>query len=123
MNIASLELLLQSGKYRIRREVDVEPVKGSTLFFRHGFDVESVLHEGRRVTGSHTKNVIRINVMDAWRYAKIAREGESKCYRVVRGFKKSIRSMLLTRSFCSSPDRVTVKFTVTPAAPRFQIAS
>lgn len=43
--------------------VDVSPVKGSALFFRHGFGPDSVLHEGCRVTGSIPKYVARINVM------------------------------------------------------------
>ena len=34
---------------------DVEPIKGSALFFRHGYEAESVMHEGRRVTGSIPK--------------------------------------------------------------------
>ena len=43
--------------------VDVMPVKGSALFFRHGFGPESVVHEGCRVTGDVSKYVARINVM------------------------------------------------------------
>jgi hypothetical protein len=43
--------------------VDVEPVKGAALFFRHGFGADSVVHEGCRVTGSVSKYVARINVM------------------------------------------------------------
>ena len=43
--------------------VDVAPVKGSALFFRHGFGRDSVVHEGRRVTGAVPKYVARINVM------------------------------------------------------------
>ena len=45
--------------------VDVMPSKGSALFFRHGFNLESVLHEGCRVTGGAAKYVARINVMYA----------------------------------------------------------
>jgi 2OG-Fe(II) oxygenase superfamily len=45
------------------RRVDVEPLKGSALFFRHGFGPDSVVHEGCRVTGSVSKYVARINVM------------------------------------------------------------
>jgi len=45
------------------RHVDVEPVKGSALFFRHGFGFSSVVHEGSRVTGDMPKYVARINVM------------------------------------------------------------
>lgn len=42
---------------------DVQPLKGSALFFRHGFGADSVVHEGCRVTGSVSKYVARINVM------------------------------------------------------------
>ena len=42
---------------------DVKPLKGSALFFRHGFGPNSVVHEGCRVTGSVSKYVARINVM------------------------------------------------------------
>ena len=42
---------------------DVQPLKGSALFFRHGFGADSVLHEGCRVTGTVSKYVARINVM------------------------------------------------------------
>ena len=45
--------------------VDVTPSKGSALFFRHGFDMQSVMHEGCRVTGDAAKYVARINVMYA----------------------------------------------------------
>jgi hypothetical protein len=45
------------------RQVDVEPVKGSALFFRHGFGFSSVVHEGCRVTGDMPKYVARITVM------------------------------------------------------------
>ena len=45
--------------------VDVSPVKGSALFFRHGFGLGSVLHEGRQVSGGVPKYVARINVMYA----------------------------------------------------------
>ncbi len=45
------------------RFVDVSPVKGSALFFRHGFGPASVVHEGCRVTGAVSKYVARINVM------------------------------------------------------------
>ena len=44
-------------------QVDVAPVKGAALFFRHGFDFDSVVHEGCRVMGSVSKYVARINVM------------------------------------------------------------
>ena len=45
--------------------VDVTPSKGSALFFRHGFDMQSVMHEGCRVTGDAPKYVARVNVMYA----------------------------------------------------------
>ena len=45
--------------------VDVTPSKGSALFFRHGFDMKSVMHEGCRVTGDAAKYVARVNVMYA----------------------------------------------------------
>ena len=51
-------LFAQHGEW-----VDVVPVKGSALFFRHGFGADSVLHEGCRVLGSMSKYVARINVM------------------------------------------------------------
>lgn len=44
-------------------QTDVLPVKGSALFFRHGFDSDSVVHEGCRVSGNVSKYVARINVM------------------------------------------------------------
>ena len=43
--------------------VDVAPVKWSALFSRRGFSVESVIHEGCRVTGDVSKYVARIIVM------------------------------------------------------------
>lgn len=43
--------------------VDVVPVKGSALFFRHGFGTDSVMHQGCRVSGHVSKYVARINVM------------------------------------------------------------
>ncbi|MEY2776698.1 MAG: hypothetical protein RLY30_796 [Pseudomonadota bacterium] len=44
--------------------VDVNPVAGDALFFRHGFSVDSVQHEGLAVrTG--VKHLARINVMYA----------------------------------------------------------
>jgi hypothetical protein len=58
---------VQGGSTRLfsrdGRFVDVEPVKGSALFFRHGFGLDSVVHEGRRVLGQVAKYVARINVM------------------------------------------------------------
>ena len=43
--------------------IDVEPRKGSALFFRHGFGPQSVRHIGCRVSGEVSKYVARINVM------------------------------------------------------------
>ena len=43
--------------------VEVSPRKGSALFFRHGFEADSVVHEGCRVTSTVSKYVARINVM------------------------------------------------------------
>jgi hypothetical protein len=58
---------VQGGDTRLFRPdggyVDVSPVKGSALFFRHGFGPGSVLHEGRQVRGAVSKYVARINVM------------------------------------------------------------
>lgn len=58
---------VQGGSTRLfsrdGRWVDVSPVKGSALFFRHGFGLDSVVHEGCRVTGKIPKYVARINVM------------------------------------------------------------
>ena len=58
---------VQGGSTRLFRRdgvvVDVQPVKGAALFFRHGFGEDSVVHEGCRVTGSVSKYVARINVM------------------------------------------------------------
>lgn len=42
---------------------DVMPVKGSALFFRHGFGLDSVVHAGLPVQGPVPKYVARINVM------------------------------------------------------------
>ncbi|CAM8631500.1 Oxoglutarate/iron-dependent dioxygenase [Burkholderiales bacterium] len=42
--------------------VDVNPVAGDALFFRHGFNMDSVQHEGLPVQ-SGTKHLARINVM------------------------------------------------------------
>ena len=42
---------------------DVVPAKGSALFFRHGFGLESVVHVGMPVSGRVPKYVARINVM------------------------------------------------------------
>lgn len=43
--------------------IDVEPVKGSALFFRHGRGKDSVYHMGTMVYGDQPKYVARINVM------------------------------------------------------------
>ena len=58
MKGGSTRLFRRDGRW-----VDVAPVKGSALFFRHGFGLESVVHEGCRVTGDVSKYVARINVM------------------------------------------------------------
>lgn len=58
---------VQGGNTRLFRPdgsaVDVQPRKGSALFFRHGFGPHSVRHIGCRVTGDVSKYVARINVM------------------------------------------------------------
>lgn len=58
---------VQGGNTRLFRPdgtwVDVSPRKGSALFFRHGFGVDSVRHMGCQVTGPVSKYVARINVM------------------------------------------------------------
>ena len=58
---------VQGGSTRLfcgdGRWVDVVPVKGSALFFQHGFGPQSVVHEGCRVSGGVSKYVARINVM------------------------------------------------------------
>jgi hypothetical protein len=43
--------------------VDCTPSKGAALFFRHGFNDDSVMHEGRTVKGDVPKYVARINVL------------------------------------------------------------
>lgn len=43
--------------------VDVPPVKGGALFFRHGFGPDSVMHMGKQVTGETPKYVLRLNVL------------------------------------------------------------
>lgn len=45
------------------RAVDITPSKGSALFFRHGFGLDSVVHVGLPVHGPVPKYVARINVM------------------------------------------------------------
>jgi|GEM_PF-289164 len=58
---------VEGGNTRLFRpdssSVDVEPRKGSALFFRHGFGPHSVRHIGCRVSGQVSKYVARINVM------------------------------------------------------------
>ncbi len=58
---------VQGGYTRLYRpdgsSYDVRPVKGSALFFRHGFGLQSVLHVGCPVHGPVPKYVARINVM------------------------------------------------------------
>lgn len=58
---------VQGGNTRLYRRdgtyVDVTPAKGSALFFRHGFGLESVVHVGMPVSGNVAKYVARINVM------------------------------------------------------------
>lgn len=58
---------VQGGNTRLFKPdgnwVDVSPVKGSALFFRHGFGPDSVRHIGCVVQGSVSKYVARINVM------------------------------------------------------------
>ena len=60
---------VQGGYTRLYRpdgsHQDVRPVKGSALFFRHGFGAHSVLHVGCPVHGPVPKYVARINVMYA----------------------------------------------------------
>lgn len=60
---------VQGGNTRLYRRdgtfVDVTPAKGSALFFRHGFGMESVVHVGMPVSGDVPKYVARINVMYA----------------------------------------------------------
>lgn len=51
-------LLAKDGSWH-----DVVPIKGSALFFRHGFGPDSVIHIGDRVHGPSPKYVARINVL------------------------------------------------------------
>ena len=46
-----------------RGPTDVQPAKGAALFFRHGFDDDSVVHMGTQVTGHVPKYVVRLNVL------------------------------------------------------------
>ena len=46
-----------------RTTIDIEPKKGSALFFRHGHGPGSVIHEGLGVIGKTPKYVARINVL------------------------------------------------------------
>lgn len=43
--------------------MDVVPVKGSALFFRHGFGPSSVVHMGTQVGGPTPKHICRLNVL------------------------------------------------------------
>lgn len=58
---------VQGGNTRLLRPdgsaMEVQPRKGSALFFRHGFGPHSVRHIGCRVHGEVSKYVARINVM------------------------------------------------------------
>lgn len=58
---------VRGGNTRLYRRdgswTDVTPKKGSALFFRHGSCLDSVVHEGCRVTGTIPKYVARINVL------------------------------------------------------------
>ena len=58
---------VQGGNTRLFKPdgtwVDVSPRKGSALFFRHGFGMDSVRHVGCQVSGEVSKYVARINVM------------------------------------------------------------
>jgi 2OG-Fe(II) oxygenase superfamily len=58
---------VRGGNTRLYRRdgswTDVAPKKGSALFFRHGLRLDSVVHEGTRVTGTIPKYVARINVL------------------------------------------------------------
>ena len=58
---------VQGGQTRLYRRdgraADVTPAKGSALFFRHGFGLDSVVHVGMPVHGPVPKYVARINVM------------------------------------------------------------
>lgn len=58
VNGGNTRLLSRDGRW-----VDVVPRQGSALFFRHGFNTESVSHIGDRIHGSVPKYVARINVM------------------------------------------------------------
>jgi len=58
---------VRGGNTRLFRKdgsfLDVEPVKGAALFFRHGFGPSSVRHIGCKVSGPISKYLARINVM------------------------------------------------------------
>ncbi len=58
---------VQGGNTRLLRPdgsaMEVQPRKGSALFFRHGFGPHSVRHIGCRVHGDVSKYVARINVI------------------------------------------------------------
>lgn len=71
---------VQGGATRLYRpdgsSHDVQPAKGSALFFRHGFGPTSVLHVGSPVRGPVPKYIARINVMYAMPTAWITRRVE-----------------------------------------------
>lgn len=46
-----------------RKNIDVSPVTGSALFFRHGFGADSVVHSGKTITDNGNKYVARINIL------------------------------------------------------------
>lgn len=48
---------------KINEEIDINPKQGSALFFRHGFDNDSVLHKGCEILGNTPKYVARINIL------------------------------------------------------------
>ena len=53
----------ESGGYFRDEYVDISPIAGSALFFRHGFGPGSVMHMGTLVNGENPKYVARMNVM------------------------------------------------------------
>lgn len=53
----------ETSLYGQQKRVDIKPITGSALFFRHGFGYDSVIHSGQQVTGTSKKYVARINVM------------------------------------------------------------
>lgn len=49
--------------YGVNNRVDVLPVTGNALFFKHGFSQGSVAHIGKTVKGNGNKYVARINIL------------------------------------------------------------